>query len=80
MPDCALDGKCSFNNSLSSSFNADIVLAKDVLEHIQDDYSTLKEWKTTLKQNGLLFISVPVFLHLWSSHDIFLGHYKRYYK
>ena len=59
---------------------ADIVLAMDVLEHIQDDYSTLKEWKNTLKPNGLLLITVPAFQHLWSSHDIFLGHHRRYNK
>jgi 2-polyprenyl-3-methyl-5-hydroxy-6-metoxy-1,4-benzoquinol methylase len=46
MSDCALDGKCSFNNSLSSSFKADIILAMDVLEHIQDDYSNSKNGKT----------------------------------
>ena len=50
----------------------------DVLEHIHDDYSALIEWKKTLKPNGLLLISVPAFQHLWSRHDIFLGHNKRY--
>ena len=50
------------------------------LEHIQNNYSALKEWKHTLKPNGLLLIYVPAFQHLWSSHDIFLGHYKKYNK
>ena len=70
-PDWDLDGKCSFEKSLSSSIKADIVLAMDVLEHIQDDYLAVKEWKSCLKPNGLLLISVPAFQHLWSSHDIF---------
>ena len=48
----------------------------DVLEHIQDDYLALKEWKKLLKPNGLLLISVPAFQHLWSGHDIFLGNNK----
>ena len=52
----------------------------DVLEHIQDDYLAVKELKSCLKPNGLLLISVPAFQHLWSSHDIFLRHHRRYNK
>ena len=52
----------------------------DVLEHIQDDYLAVKDWKSCLKPNGLLLISVPAFQHLWSSHDIFLRHHRRYNK
>ena len=71
MPNWSLDCKCSFDNSLSSSIKAEIVLDMDVLEHIQDDYLALKEWKNILKPTGLLLVSVPAFKHLWSSHDIF---------
>ena len=80
VPDWAKECKCSFNNSLPNSIKADIVIAMDVLEHIQDDYLALKEWKSSLKPNGLLLISVPAFQHLWSSHDIFLRHHRRYNK
>ena len=52
----------------------------DVLEHIRDDYSALKEWKKVLNPNGIILISVPAFQHLWSHHDKFLGHYRRYNK
>ena len=80
LPKWAKECKCSFNNSLPNSIKADIVIAMDVLEHIQDDYLALKEWKNTLKPNGLLLISVPAFQHLWSNHDIFLKHHRRYSK
>ena len=80
IPAWAIGSNCMLKKSLSSSNKADIVIAMDVLEHIQDDYSALKEWKNTLKPNGLLLISVPAFQHLWSNHDIFLGHHKRYNK
>ncbi|MEZ7973910.1 MAG: class I SAM-dependent methyltransferase [SAR324 cluster bacterium] len=79
-PDWAIDSNFLLKNSFSSTNKADIVLAMDVLEHIQDDHSALIEWKQALKPNGLLLISVPAFQHLWSGHDIFLGHYKRYNK
>ena len=52
----------------------------DVLEHIRDDYFALKEWKKVLSPNGIILISVPAFQHLWSHHDEFLGHYRRYNK
>ena len=80
VPDWAIDCKCTFYNSLPSSIKPDIVLAMDVLEHIHDDYLALKEWENALKPNGLLLISVPAFQHLWSSHDIFLRHHRRYNK
>ena len=80
IPYWAIDSNCSLKNSFSSTKKADIVLAMDVLEHIHDDHSALIEWKKTLKPNGLLLISVPAFQHLWSKHDLFLGHYKRYNK
>ena len=77
-PVWAKDSNCFFDNSLSSTYKADIILAMDVLEHIKEDHAALKEWRNTLKPDGLLLITVPAFQHLWSSHDIFLGHYKRY--
>ncbi|MBT7899965.1 MAG: methyltransferase domain-containing protein [Candidatus Marinimicrobia bacterium] len=66
--------------SFSKENHADIILAMDVLEHIENDYSTLEEWVKTLKPGGLILITVPAFMHLWSNHDTFLGHYKRYKK
>ena len=80
LPYWAIDSNCSLSNSFSSTKKADIVLAMDVLEHIHDDLSALNEWKKTLKHNGLLLISVPAFQHLWTSHDKYLGHFKRYNK
>ena len=80
VPYWAIESNFSLKNSFSSTEKADIVLAMDVLEHIHDDHSALIEWKKTLKPNGLLLISVPAFQHLWSRHDIFLGHHKRYNK
>ena len=79
-PDWALNFDLHLDNSLSDKFQADIILAMDVLEHIRDDYYALKEWKKILKPNGIILISVPAFQHLWSHHDEFLGHYRRYNK
>lgn len=55
-----------------------IVIMMDVLEHIEDDYGILEEIKSKLGKNAYYFITVPAFQSVWSSHDVFLGHYRRY--
>lgn len=56
-----------------------LVLLMDVLEHLPDDLAML----TAIKQacvgdDNHFFITVPAFRSLWSGHDVFLGHYRRY--
>ncbi len=58
--------------------SVDVIVALDVLEHIRDDYAALREWRSALKPNGILFLTVPAYQWLWSSHDESLGHYRRY--
>ncbi len=52
----------------------------DVVEHIEDDYSFLKNlWtRSFFTEKTLIFITVPAFQGLFTSHDVFLGHYRRY--
>jgi hypothetical protein len=52
----------------------------DVLEHIADDKTALLEWVKNLKSTGKILITVPAFKALWSYHDEFLGHERRYTK
>lgn len=56
----------------------DIIIALDVLEHIEDDLSALKLWKKYLKPGGYLLLTVPAYQWLWSEHDEALHHYRRY--
>lgn len=59
----------------------DIVIMLDVLEHIENDSSFLQtEVTTRLKPDGHLVVSVPAHPSLFTSHDEFLGHYRRYTK
>ena len=55
-----------------------VVVMMDVLEHIEDDYAILEDIKKRLGQNAHYFITVPAFMSLWSGHDVFLEHYRRY--
>ena len=55
-----------------------IVIMMDVLEHIEDDYAILEEIQNKTGEHAYFFITVPAFMSVWSSHDVYLGHYRRY--
>jgi SAM-dependent methyltransferase len=56
-----------------------LVLLMDVLEHLPDDLVMLKSIKRAcVGDDNHFFITVPAFRSLWSGHDVFLGHYRRY--
>ncbi len=56
----------------------DLVLALDVIEHVEDDVHALTECRRILKAGGLLVVTVPAFMSLWSPWDESLGHKRRY--
>lgn len=55
-----------------------IVVMMDVLEHLPDDRAMLDDIKRRSKGQNHFFITVPAFKSLWSGHDVYLGHYRRY--
>jgi len=61
-----------------STASADLVIALDVLEHIDDDAQAVAEIHRVLRPGGTLFATVPCDMRLWSSHDVALGHVRRY--
>lgn len=58
--------------------NADVALFMDILEHVPDDASLLASYREFLPATAHVIITVPAFKFLWSGHDIFLQHYRRY--
>lgn len=60
------------------SLNADLVLLMDVLEHVDDDIALLSEYVKKVPTGSQFLISVPAFQFLWSGHDEFLEHKRRY--
>lgn len=56
----------------------DVLVASDVLEHLQDDLAALKDWYRVLSPGGLLFAFVPAHPFLWSTHDDANQHQRRY--
>jgi hypothetical protein len=58
--------------------DADLVLMMDVAEHVPDDFSLIKEYADKVQAGTRFVISVPAFQWLWSGHDVFLEHFRRY--
>ena len=58
----------------------EIVIITDVLEHIEDDQAFLKECSDSSTLGTRFLITVPAWQILWSGHDIFLKHFRRYRK
>lgn len=62
----------------SSNFNSIYFL--DVLEHLDQDLEVLKSARVFLQIGGKMLITVPAFNFLWSPHDEFVHHVRRYTK
>lgn len=56
----------------------DLICLFDVLEHIDDDVGTLDAIKRMVAPRGRVLITVPAYRWLWSAHDEFLHHKRRY--
>lgn len=58
--------------------DCDLMVMMDVLEHIEDDAGFLGEYAGMARPGTHLFVTVPAFQFLWSGHDVFLEHFRRY--
>ncbi len=58
--------------------NQSLVLMMDVLEHVDDDVSLVRQYTESMPLGSKVLVTVPAFDCLWSGHDIFLGHQRRY--
>ena len=67
----------SFNNLIEKKYN--LILLLDVLEHLKDDVDFVNSICTNyLAPGGYLLVTVPAYQSFYSTHDAFLGHYRRY--
>jgi SAM-dependent methyltransferase len=57
----------------------DLILLCDVIEHVEDDVGLLNQLRGDhLVPDGLVMVTVPAFQALFSDHDRFLRHHRRY--
>jgi SAM-dependent methyltransferase len=57
----------------------DLILATDIIEHVDDDALALREMRRVLKPDGRVLVTVPAFPILWGLQDE-IGHHKRRYR
>lgn len=58
--------------------DCDLVLMMDVLEHVDDDRGLLRHYAGKVPPGAHFLVTVPAFPFLWSGHDVFLEHKRRY--
>ena len=58
--------------------DASLVLMMDVLEHVDDDVALVRDLLPKVPAGTTFLVSVPAFQWLWSPHDDFLEHRRRY--
>jgi SAM-dependent methyltransferase len=56
----------------------DLAVSLDVIEHLEDDLTALREIRRTVAPGGALLVTVPAYQWLWSGHDEINHHHRRY--
>jgi SAM-dependent methyltransferase len=57
---------------------ADLVLLMDVIEHVDDDVGLVRDCVRKVPRGARFLVTAPAFQALWSAHDVFLEHRRRY--
>ena len=55
-----------------------VVIAIDVLEHVEDDAAAIREINRVTRKGGKVILTVPAFQMLWSRRDVQCHHHRRY--
>lgn len=69
---------CDNSSALDPAASFDLVCSFEVLEHLEDDRAALLDWRSRLRGDGWLALSVPARPHRFGAHDRVVGHYRRY--
>jgi len=56
----------------------DLILATDIIEHVDDDAGALAELHRVLRPGGIVILTVPAFPSLWGLQDRVSLHKRRY--
>lgn len=63
---------------IDTNQNYDIIIGSDVLEHVEDEDKFLSLISECMIEDSILILTVPALEILWSEHDVFLKHFRRY--
>jgi SAM-dependent methyltransferase len=56
----------------------DLICLFDVLEHLPEDRASLERLRAATAPRGKILLTVPAYQWLWSEHDVYLHHLRRY--
>lgn len=76
--DDAVAGKPVLYRRDTGPTDCDLVLMMDVLEHVDDDRGLIRLYADKVPAGAHFLATVPAFRFLWSGHDVFLEHKRRY--
>lgn len=71
--------RCDATRLPFASESLDLLLALDIVEHLDDDVGCLREMARACKPGGHVLLHVPAFPILWSDKDV-LNHHRRRYR
>jgi SAM-dependent methyltransferase len=73
-------GSCPDDIPIKVDEKFDLICLLDVIEHIEKDNEALSVLKKYMKVDGKILVTVPAYSWLWSGHDEFVHHKRRYTK
>lgn len=73
-----VDGKPMLFRRDCGITDCDLVLMMDVLEHVDNDAGLVRHYAAKVLSGAHFLVTVPAFRFLWSGHDVFLEHKRRY--
>jgi SAM-dependent methyltransferase len=71
---------CPFDANFQPHKTYSLILILDVLEHLADPLAALRQALGLLSPGGIVIITVPAFMTLWTNHDVLNEHLTRYTK
>ena len=76
--DEAVDGRPLSFRRAPYSGPVSLILMMDVLEHVDDDVGLARSVISAAAPGTRVVVTVPAFQWMWSEHDVFLEHRRRY--
>jgi SAM-dependent methyltransferase len=71
---------CPFDEKFRPGKRYSLITMLDVLEHLEDPVGALRHALDLLAPDGVVLVTVPAFMTLWTNHDVLNYHLTRYTK
>lgn len=71
---------CPFDENFQPGKQYSLILMLDVLEHLDEPVAALKHVLDLLTPEGIVILTVPAFMQLWTNHDALNHHRTRFTK